>query len=121
VNPYILVITSDQGSTIVPLGEPEAQGWMERYKDRIKAPRVAELRPKEDGQWPLLRVLYSEGAEIAFKIVTQGMLNRRTNEHREMKIYCLGWKDASGVTYMSALESGGVFMVRGEDNEWQLS
>jgi len=111
MNPYTLIITSEQGSTVVPLGTEAAKEWETKYKDRIKNPIIAQLRPNDvEGPWPLLQVVYPKNTEVAFKIITQGKLFTTTGVIEEIKIYCLGFKDEHKATFMMAHNNGTLSM-----------
>jgi len=113
MNPYTLIITSENGSTVIPLGTEVAKDWQIKHKDRIKNPIIAQLRPNSaGGSWPLLQVVYPKGTEVVFKIITQGKLFTKTGETEETKLYCLGWQDETKITLMRAHTNGTLSMTQ---------
>ena len=107
MDPYTLIITSLNGSTVIPLGTEAAHNWQEKYKERIKDPIIAQLRPTNpDGPWSLIQVVYPKETKVSFKIITQGRLFTKTGVTEELKLYHLGWDDGEKITYIVSHKNG---------------
>jgi hypothetical protein len=99
---YDLSLVSEDQSLLafVPLGTPEARGWLKRFAKEIEDASYVVLSPKEgfaNTVPPVLIHLHGE-RKLIYKRVTRGAITTSGmgNEDMEFSFYEVGYEDHSG-------------------------